>query len=146
MTTVLDEPCYVYHCYVDDECVYVGASLDPVARLGQHTTSTPWAHRVTRVEKTRYASGREALVAEAADIASLRPRWNVNGRGPRSSWQLSDYVEVLMAVTFRHSNKIGGLVDEKVTRRVERMVREVSLRWPDVAPAVLSDLELEAAA
>lgn len=142
MTTLLDEPCFVYHCYIDDELAYIGASIDPDLRLEQHKSVAPWAHHVNRIESTRFDTGREALAVEAADIKRLRPRWNLGGRGPRATWQLSDYVEVLMVVLFKRRGAADGWSRECVDKRVARLSRELVWGWPDIGPVILADLGL----
>jgi predicted GIY-YIG superfamily endonuclease len=141
MTVNLSTPCFVYRCYVDDECVYVGASADPVARIEQHKAKSQWAWNITRFDSDRYDTGREALEVESAEIRRLRPRWNLTERGPRSTWQLSDYVEVVLATCANRPVAPYPYTAERIDKRIALMLREIQWRWPDIAPVVLGDLE-----
>lgn len=135
----LDQPCYVYRCFVDEECVYVGSSIDPSVRMENHRNVTPWAWAVTLVESSLYLTIPEARTAETAEIRRLRPRWNLTERGARSTWQLSDYVEVLLATC---AKRLAPSQDQhRVNAQIARLKRELSWRFPDVAALVLADIE-----
>jgi hypothetical protein len=108
--------------------------------MEQHRQVTPWAWAVTLVESSLYDSGREALVAEAAEIRRLRPRWNLTERGPRSDWQLSDYVEVILA-TAEKRLRTTGIKAARADAHIARLKRELVWRFPDTGPVVLADID-----
>lgn len=66
------------HFAKDDALLYVGISLQAIARLTGHRSCSPWAHLITRIEIEAFDSREEALEAEARAIAAEKPRYNIN--------------------------------------------------------------------
>lgn len=56
--------------------LYVGISLNAVARLSQHAQGSTWAGDIRRVTVEMFSARKPALVAEANAIKSERPRFN----------------------------------------------------------------------
>lgn len=119
--------------------LYVGASKAPGARLANHYATAPFGQRdVTDVVITEHPTIRDARDHEDEEIKRLRPRWNIYGRGHRSGWQLSDYVEVILAIHARRERAENALSSD---RTIARYKREIRRHFPDVADVVLADIE-----
>lgn len=139
----------VYRCFDGDACLYIGATINYVSRIATHSTQAEWYPNVTHTECTEHASIAEARAVEASEIQTLRPRWNIVGRGPRTTWQLSDYVEVLLAIKGRRPHTFDPYSSDL---RIARIRKEMVRRFPlagaqvdtDLAPFVhpLTDAEL----
>jgi predicted GIY-YIG superfamily endonuclease len=56
--------------------LYVGVSLNTVARLAQHRDQAHWFDRITRIEIESFATRQEACKAEAEAIREERPFYN----------------------------------------------------------------------
>lgn len=59
--------------------LYVGISLDVIARLSAHANSSHWAGAIARVDITRYPSRKAARLAERHAIRTERPLHNIAG-------------------------------------------------------------------
>lgn len=73
---------YVYRLWAGDECLYVGRVGDagprpPQARLNYHRRNKPWWPEVTRTEVAALPDHPAMVAEEEAQIAQLRPRYNV---------------------------------------------------------------------
>lgn len=135
---------HVYRLYDEHGgCLYVGCAGDVLARLRTHA-ARPWWTEVAQVRVTAHATRRAALREERALIRTLRPRWNIRHRGPRSGWSQRDYAEVLQAFSVRCEGE-GSWTDSN-RRTVARIAREFGSRYPDTAAAVLPSLGIEEAA
>lgn len=81
------------HFDKNDELLYVGISLNHMARLAQHKLHSKWFAEIARVEVTRYSTRFEAIQAERFAIANEKPKHNVHhtSSSPRRSveWPLS---------------------------------------------------------
>lgn len=67
---------YLYrHFDAAGQLLYVGISLNHVARLSQHKKA-PWVDRIARVEIEAHPSRADALKAEAAAIVAEKPAFN----------------------------------------------------------------------
>lgn len=119
----------------DGGLLYVGASRKPLDRIDQHKLLSPFGGAIDHVIFTWCDSWADAHELEASEIDTFRPRWNISGRGTRTRWQLSDYVEVLLILGARETPAHGNTVAKS-----ERLCNEIARRWPDVAPAVLEDI------
>lgn len=127
----------VYYLFdADDSLLYVGASRNALDRLEQHKFKSPFGRDIDHATFTWCESWTEAHALETSEIAALRPRWNISGRGPRSGWQLSDYVEVLLVIGAREVPPVHALTIAKVNR----LRHELTWRFPNVAIDVLQDL------
>lgn len=70
----------VYEFYdASGECLYVGATMKPAARMWDHRHSKTWWGSVKRTVMTTYDSEDEAAEEEARLIAALAPRHNRAG-------------------------------------------------------------------
>ena len=72
-----DRPHYVYQFWADDECLYVGCTVQPAGRIASHASSQPWWQRVTHFSAEVYPCREDGLQAEARLIRVLDPAWNV---------------------------------------------------------------------
>lgn len=72
------EPHYVYEATAEDGSVlYVGCTLNPTARVfTSQRKEADWWPRMCRLTVTRHDSRSEALDAERARIAEVRPLFN----------------------------------------------------------------------
>jgi predicted GIY-YIG superfamily endonuclease len=61
----------------DDELLYIGISLEPAARWGQHRADKPWWSEVATVTVETVADRELALAAEREAIIAEQPRYNV---------------------------------------------------------------------
>jgi predicted DNA-binding transcriptional regulator AlpA len=79
---------HLYRAYGDDgELLYVGISLYAFERLCQHRRGSAWFDEVETIRIARYATQREAELAEREAIRTERPRYNIAYRSrpaPRS--------------------------------------------------------------
>jgi hypothetical protein len=57
--------------------LYVGVSLDAVARLGRHVRFAAWTAEIARVDVERFPTREAALAAERAAIKAERPLHNI---------------------------------------------------------------------
>lgn len=70
-------PGYVYEIYSGEgSLLYVGKTVSPLVRLGNHAATQPWSHLIASVVLTPYADEADALAAEAWTIAAKRPHFN----------------------------------------------------------------------
>lgn len=132
-------PAVVYRCFAEGECLYVGATTDLTSRMVQHKSSTGWAWCVDDTQVTNHPSLRDARGMESVEILRLRPRWNIQGRGPRPTWKLADYAEVILAVHARR--EVERRDPRQPDQKINRLKNEMRKRYPDVAPLILADLE-----
>lgn len=78
--------CELYRHYAaDGTLLYVGVSLSAVARLCTHRRKSPWFGKIASIQITRYASRRDAEIAERAAIAHEKPLWNSAHKPPPAS-------------------------------------------------------------
>jgi predicted GIY-YIG superfamily endonuclease len=69
-------PTHLYrHFNSENELLYVGISVDAVARLKRH--SSEWKWTVARSEIAMFPTREEAISAEAAAIRAEQPKYNV---------------------------------------------------------------------
>jgi hypothetical protein len=67
---------------VDEQAslLYVGVSLNAVARLSAHNRDSHWFNRIARVEVERHPTREAALAAELEAIRTEKPLHNIAGR------------------------------------------------------------------
>lgn len=76
-----DRPQVLYRMYDDaDFLLYVGITLDPVARFAAHREDKPWWQQVSRIDLEHYDTRAEVEAAEAAAILDESPLYNRAGR------------------------------------------------------------------
>lgn len=69
-------PC-VYRVFDEtDRLLYVGATIDLPARIGEHSRHTDWMAAAARITRTNYPTRDEAATAEHAAIQAEDPMWN----------------------------------------------------------------------
>lgn len=59
------------------DCLYIGRSVDPVARLRAHLSNTTWASQVMEVEANGPHSWAESVVLERESIKREQPPHNI---------------------------------------------------------------------
>lgn len=134
---------HVYRCYDQGgTCLYVGATRNLEQRLVTHELNSPWGSSSAAVEVTDHEDWHQAHQVEFDEIARLRPRWNIQGRGHRSTWQLSDYAEVILSV---HARRGLGMAPpyydaHNADRKIERLLNEVARRFGRVGRLMAADL------
>lgn len=70
----------LYRHYDDTGALlYVGVSLNTVARLAQHMQGSAWADKITTIHIERFDTRAEAIEAELRAIRSERPLHNIAG-------------------------------------------------------------------
>lgn len=79
MTAIRHPATYLFHGR-DGEVIYVGSSINPLARLGSHAGHQDWWPDVTSIEVRHFVTLAEARKHEVECIAAINPRYNVNGR------------------------------------------------------------------
>jgi hypothetical protein len=73
-------PGFLYrHFDIAKVLLYVGVERDPLARLGAHIAHSRWREMLVWVHITRFATRREALIAETTAIRVEKPLYNVAG-------------------------------------------------------------------
>lgn len=94
------EPHYVYRHYdEDDRLVYVGCTINPIARTAAHRTNSWWFDQVARTRLTVFPDRNYALAVESRAIAEEHPRFNVKGRWDhRALWTADDYADYYTAL------------------------------------------------
>lgn len=60
-----------------DRLLYVGISIQPLNRLGQHQSSKSWWTQIVRVEMVHYADRATAKAVETKAIQDERPLYNI---------------------------------------------------------------------
>ena len=77
-------PCALYRLFnADNELLYVGASVAPIARLSEHVARAEWGKTSATMTMEWFPSRKEAFEAERAAILSERPIFNSAGRKRR---------------------------------------------------------------
>jgi excinuclease UvrABC nuclease subunit len=75
---MMARPAAVYRQYAEDgTLLYIGCSLNPDRRTGQHRSRSKWGRLIHRFDEQWFATEREALAAERDAIAAEHPRFNV---------------------------------------------------------------------
>jgi hypothetical protein len=75
-----EPPCALYRHYdKEGTLLYVGISLNPVARLQQHRRGAHWFYDIARIDVEYFATRDDAIQAEAATIVSEHPLHNLVG-------------------------------------------------------------------
>jgi hypothetical protein len=64
------------HFDTEGRLLYVGISLSTVSRLSQHKDTSEWFAAISRVTVERFPTRKDALLAEAAAIATEAPSYN----------------------------------------------------------------------
>ena len=72
-----DRTCLYRHFDGAGALLYVGISLNAVARLAQHRIGSPWFESITRIELEWHPTRRGAMAAEVEAIRAERPAHNV---------------------------------------------------------------------
>tara|TARA_R110000803_G_C11804073_1_gene299800 strand:+ start:63 stop:554 length:492 start_codon:yes stop_codon:yes gene_type:complete len=67
----------LYRHFDGDELLYVGISLNHVARLSQHNYASHWSDRINNVKIEHFPTREEAFDAETAAIQSEHPAFNI---------------------------------------------------------------------
>jgi hypothetical protein len=71
----------LYRHFDSEGCLlYVGISLNAIARLANHRLTSHWFETVARVEIERFRSRQAALAAERKAIRTEKPLHNIAGR------------------------------------------------------------------
>jgi predicted GIY-YIG superfamily endonuclease len=68
------------HFDSDGRLLYVGISLNVVARLSEHCKTSHWFGSITRIDVERFRSRQAALAAERKAIRTEKPLHNIAGR------------------------------------------------------------------
>ena len=82
--------CLYRHFDADGKLLYIGISLNGLARLHQHQKSSAWFYRIARVDMAWFPSRGEAEAAERAAIVAERPAHNItHAQGiPPALWDM----------------------------------------------------------
>jgi hypothetical protein len=76
--------CYLYrHYHPNGDLLYVGISLDPLARQDRHTKHASWRNMICRILIEPFATREEALTAEQLAIRAEFPKFNAVHNGQR---------------------------------------------------------------
>lgn len=76
-----EPPCALYRHY--DKAgvlLYVGVSLNPVARLQQHRRAAHWFYQIARIEVEYFGDRDTAIDAESTAITTENPLHNIAGK------------------------------------------------------------------
>ena len=65
------------HFAADGRLLYVGCSVNPLARLSCHVSQAKWFKQIARIDIVHYARGDEAIAAEAEAIRTENPVFNI---------------------------------------------------------------------
>lgn len=76
-------PHFVYQCWSDTRCLYVGISVKPISRLAVHSGADWWA-QVRHIESDWYPDKAQAMAKERSLIEQHQPVHN---------WQHSENAE-----------------------------------------------------
>lgn len=102
--------CVYRHIDKRGRLLYVGCSLNPVARLFQHQRSE-WFRNLARIEIEHVGSKREALAKEWEIIIREKPIYNRNKRFPESKGDFVKYLKFLKKCADRNE-KVFALHDK----------------------------------
>lgn len=64
------------HLNANGEILYIGVSINPMARFGRHRSCSPWAHQVASVSIEWFDSQAEAYAEERRLVAIHQPPMN----------------------------------------------------------------------
>lgn len=64
------------HFDKEGDLLYVGISIDPVARLVNHTSKSKWKDEIATITIERFESQHDAMNAEYRAIVDEKPRHN----------------------------------------------------------------------
>jgi predicted GIY-YIG superfamily endonuclease len=70
------------HYHKDGALLYVGISLNAVARLAQHRSYSEWFNHIGKIEVEEYTDRNAALDAERKAIIAEQPLWNKTHKKP----------------------------------------------------------------
>jgi predicted GIY-YIG superfamily endonuclease len=98
--------CSLYrHFAADGTLLYVGISLNPLNRLGQHKHNAAWFDKITRVAIEQFPSWAAALEAERNAIKEEKPLYNI-AFAPKEWAITQDQLAALLDVTPRAINEM----------------------------------------
>lgn len=84
--TAQPQPQQLYRMFgADEELLYVGISLNAVARAAQHRVDKAWWLNVARIEVEGYPDREAVLTAEKLAIKTEQPTWNLQHNVPRDA-------------------------------------------------------------
>ena len=66
------------------DLLYVGISINALARLKQHNEVSSWISSIARVDIERFSTRQAAIVAEREAILSEKPKFNVHHNGKKA--------------------------------------------------------------
>jgi hypothetical protein len=72
-------PCIYFHLTGSEEVLYIGMTMDALARQRQHRTGSHWWDQIERIEFVTFESYKEMAVAEIEAIDLHRPVFNKLG-------------------------------------------------------------------
>lgn len=73
-----------HHVNAEGKILYIGCTVNPMARFAIHRSQSSWAKSVVRIDIHWFPTMAEALVEERRQIESICPPFNrqYSGRGP----------------------------------------------------------------
>lgn len=106
--TAKNPPAAVYHHLdADGRLLYVGCSINPMARFALHRSQSPWATQVVNIKIEWFADQETAFAEEQRQIKELRPPHNrqVN-RGP-NLWRETYGADLMRAFMAKHDLSVS---------------------------------------
>jgi Arm DNA-binding domain len=84
----IEPACYLYrHYHPNGDLLYVGISLEPLARQQKHVKGSAWRTQIAWIEIEPFETREEALEAERLAIRTEYPKHNTVHNGPRQPFQ-----------------------------------------------------------
>lgn len=117
------------HFDADGELLYVGVSLNAVARLAQHRDSSQWFNQIRSVVIERHPTREAAIEAEKAAIKCEKPKHNIihNGQDLDSdAWFTEDRRALVRMVSYKPLYTSGevsmytGLSSQQIRKFIQR--------------------------
>ena len=91
-------PAAVYrHINANGETIYIGCSINPMARFNMHRSQSPWAMDVRKIEIEWYDTQEKALAEEQRLIKAERPLHNRQAHRGKREWSNNAGVAYLSA-------------------------------------------------
>lgn len=130
---------YVYRVFdADSRLIYVGCTKDLFRRLHAHQLSSWWAYQGVSVQAQVYSDKAVALDVERDAIRTLKPRWNLHGRGSRETWSADEYVDYVTATLNIESNCVtfGRIA------KLQNLARHYRFRFGEELPVSIPSSEV----
>lgn len=125
---------FVYRCYdTAGDLIYVGCSVNPVARVEGHRLNSWWGNQIATVRNLVFPNGDVALYQERKAIYEEKPKHNIKNRwyklDTRAHWTVDDYDHFAEAI------RRGGIHGGRTGVLLADVLAERDARFPEAGAA-----------